>query len=59
MPVAVECLADEVTPLGLFHGLYAKSRQCFPLESVEGGEHLGRYSFAAVEPRAPGGHVRE
>jgi len=51
VPVAVECLADEVTPLGLFHGLYAKSRQCFLLESVEGGEHLGRYSFAAFEPR--------
>ncbi|HMX42765.1 MAG TPA: anthranilate synthase component I [Elusimicrobiota bacterium] len=51
VPVAVECLADEVTPLGLFHGLYAKSPQCFLLESVEGGEHLGRYSFAAFEPQ--------
>lgn len=51
VPVSVACLADEVTPLGLFHALYRKSPQCFLLESVEGGEHLGRYSFAAFEPR--------
>ncbi len=51
VPVAVECPADEVTPLGLFHALYRRSPQCFLLESVEGGEHLGRYSFAAFEPR--------
>lgn len=51
VPVAVECLADEITPLGLFHAQYAKSKQCFLLESVEGGENLGRYSFAAFEPR--------
>jgi anthranilate synthase component 1 len=51
VPVWVECPGDEVTPLALFHALYAKSPQCFLLESVEGGEHLGRYSFAAFEPR--------
>ena len=51
VPIAVECPADEVTPLGLFHALYRRSPQCFLLESVEGGEHLGRYSFAAFEPR--------
>jgi anthranilate synthase component 1 len=51
VPVWVECPGDEATPLALFHALYAKSPQCFLLESVEGGEHLGRYSFAAFEPR--------
>src|SRR4051812_11748854 len=51
VPLWVECLSDHVKPLSLFHGLYAKSPACFLLESVEGGEHLGRYSFAAFEPR--------
>jgi anthranilate synthase component 1 len=51
VPVWVECPGDEATPLALFHALYAKSPQCFLLESVEGGEHLGRYSFAAFDPR--------
>jgi len=51
VPVYLECLADELTPLGLFHALAAKSQTCFLFESVEGGERLGRYSFAAFEPR--------
>ncbi|HRY30400.1 MAG TPA: anthranilate synthase component I [Elusimicrobiota bacterium] len=50
VPVFLECLADELTPMALFHSLYEKSPRCFLLESVEGGEHLGRYSFAAFEP---------
>src|SRR5688572_11109808 len=51
VPVWIECLSDQVKPLSLFHALYAKSPASFLLESVEGGEHLGRYSFAAFEPR--------
>lgn len=47
VPVAVEGLADEVTPLGLFRAFQGQSPHCFLLESVEGGEHLGRYSFLA------------
>ncbi len=50
VPVSIECLADELTPLALFHALYEKSQSCFLLESVEGGEHLGRYSFAGFNP---------
>ncbi|MBI4395497.1 MAG: anthranilate synthase component I [Elusimicrobia bacterium] len=50
IPVYIECLADELTPMSLFHARYEKSRACFLLESVEGGEHLGRYSFAAFDP---------
>jgi anthranilate synthase component 1 len=51
VPLWLECLSDETTPLALFHALYDASPACFLLESVEGGEHLGRYSFAAFEPR--------
>jgi anthranilate synthase component I len=50
VPVFLECLADELTPMALLRGRYASSPQCFLLESVEGGEHLGRYSFAAFDP---------
>lgn len=50
VPVYLECLADELTPLALFHARYQESSACFLLESVEGGEHLGRYSFAAFSP---------
>jgi anthranilate synthase component I len=50
VPVFIECLADEVTPTALLHARYAAGRCSFLLESVEGGEHLGRYSFAAFEP---------
>jgi anthranilate synthase component 1 len=52
VPMWIECLSDQVTPLSLFRALYARSPACFLLESVEGGEHLGRYSFAAFEPEA-------
>jgi anthranilate synthase component I len=51
VPVWVECLSDQVKPLSLFQTLHAQSPACFLLESVEGGEHLGRYSFAAFQPR--------
>ncbi len=61
VPVYLECLADELTPMALFHARQAASRSCFLLESVEGGERLGRYSFAAFEPaqvvRIRGGRV--
>ncbi len=50
VPVYFECLADELTPMALLHSKYPKSPHCFLLESVEGGEHLGRYSFAAFNP---------
>lgn len=50
VPVFLEFLADELTPMALFHARYASSPACFLLESVEGGEHLGRYSFLAFDP---------
>jgi anthranilate synthase component I len=49
VPVSLELLADELTPLALFHARYRESATSFLLESVEGGEHLGRYSFAGFD----------
>src|SRR5213594_2196307 len=51
VPVVRERLADLETPVSAF----AKLRPlggAFLLESVEGGERMGRYSFIGVLPRA-------
>ena len=51
IPVARRLLADFETPLSA----YCKIRgggESFLFESVEGGEHLGRYSFVGCNPRA-------
>jgi anthranilate synthase component 1 len=50
-PVVRELAADMDTPISI----YAKLRglgASFLLESVEGGEHMGRYSFIGTHPRA-------
>jgi anthranilate synthase component I len=50
-PVMRELSADMDTPISI----YAKLRglgASFLLESVEGGEHMGRYSFIGTHPRA-------
>jgi anthranilate synthase component 1 len=46
----VSLLADSETPISLFAELSARDRDCFLLESVEGGELVGRYSFIGVDP---------
>ena len=51
IPVTRRILADFETPLSA----YCKIRgpgESFLFESVEGGEHLGRYSFVGCNPRA-------
>ena len=51
IPVTRRLLADFETPLSA----YCKIRghgESFLFESVEGGEHLGRYSFVGCNPRA-------
>ena len=48
VPVYREILADLDTPLSAF--LKLKSRRCFLLESVEGGEKWARYSFIGSDP---------
>ncbi|MGQ0644904.1 MAG: anthranilate synthase component I family protein, partial [Elusimicrobiota bacterium] len=50
VPVSLEFPADELTPMALFRAQYARHSACFLLESVEGGEHLGRYSFVGFDP---------
>ena len=50
IPVYREILADQETPVSAFQKLGAKEH-CFLLESVEGGEHIGRYSFVGANPR--------
>lgn len=49
IPVFLELLADLETPMSAFVKLGAGPGS-FLLESVEGGEHLGRYSFIGLEP---------
>ena len=51
VPVVRERLADLETPVSAFAKLRALGG-AFLLESVEGGEHMGRYSFIGVLPRA-------
>src|SRR3954447_1630275 len=43
--------ADLETPIGAFLRLDDGSTPAYLLESVEGGERLGRYSFLGVGPR--------
>src|ERR1700754_870020 len=38
------------TPVSAFLRIAAEEREGFLLESVEGGEHVGRYTFIGVEP---------
>ena len=51
VPVYREILADVETPVSAFQKL-GRGGGAFLLESVEGGEHLGRYSFVGAHPRA-------
>lgn len=45
-----EVLADLETPVSAFYKVCYKKPYSFLLESVEGGEKLGRYSFIGTEP---------
>ncbi len=52
IPLCKELMADQETPLSVYRKLAAgSSTHTFLLESVEGGEHLGRFSFIGFEPR--------
>lgn len=50
VPLCKEVYADALTPIALLKGLLAKSKRVFLLESVEGGEKWGRYSFLGFDP---------
>jgi anthranilate synthase component 1 len=51
VPVTRRILADSETPLSAYHKIRGQG-ESFLFESVEGGEHLGRYSFVGCNPRA-------
>lgn len=51
VPVYRKLLADLETPVSVFIKLAQDGMHAFLLESVEGGEHVGRYSFLGVNPR--------
>src|SRR5918995_1705298 len=59
VPVVKELVADLLTPVSAFLKVAEHSDYAFLLESVEGGEHVGRYSFLGKDPfvmlRARGG----
>jgi len=50
VPVYADLMADLETPVSAYAKL-KKAGPSFLLESVEGGEHLSRYSFIGVRPR--------
>ena len=50
VPVWTELMADFSTPVAVFEKLRALGG-AFLFESVTGGEHIGRYSFAGAQPR--------
>jgi anthranilate synthase component 1 len=50
IPVTHAILADFETPLSAYQKLRGRG-ESFLFESVEGGEHLGRYSFVGCNPR--------
>lgn len=58
IPVTRRLLADIETPLSAYRKIRGQD-ESFLFESVEGGEHLGRYSFVGCNPRAVIRQTRE
>ncbi len=50
VPVCREIMADLLTPVSAFLKIAGHADYAFLLESVEGGEHVGRYSFLGKDP---------
>jgi anthranilate synthase component 1 len=61
VPVCREIMADLLTPVSAFLKIAEHSDYAFLLESVEGGEQVGRYSFLGKDPflvaRGRNGHT--
>ncbi|MDD3221884.1 MAG: anthranilate synthase component I [Clostridia bacterium] len=51
IPVCKEIYADMMTPISMLTKVSAISQRYYLLESVEGGEKWGRYSFLGYEPK--------
>jgi anthranilate synthase component 1 len=50
VPVSRLVTADLETPVSAFLRVAANEPEAFLLESVEGGEHVGRYTFIGIRP---------
>lgn len=50
VPVFRTVTADLETPVSAFLRVASDAPEAFLLESVEGGEHVGRYTFIGIEP---------
>jgi anthranilate synthase component 1 len=50
VPVTRTVVADLETPVSAFLRVAANEPEAFLLESVEGGEHVGRYTFIGIRP---------
>jgi anthranilate synthase component I len=50
VPVVKTIMADLLTPVSAFLTISAGEQESFLLESVEGGERIGRYTFLGVHP---------
>jgi anthranilate synthase component 1 len=50
VPVMRSVSADLLTPVSAFLAIAAREPHAFLLESVERGEHIGRYTFLGVRP---------
>ncbi len=50
VPVYRTVTADLETPVSAFLRIADKEPEAFLLESVEGGEHVGRYTFIGIQP---------
>ncbi|HSM86603.1 MAG TPA: hypothetical protein VLT16_10650, partial [Candidatus Limnocylindrales bacterium] len=50
VPVAKTVAADLRTPVSAFLSIAADEPNAFLLESVEGGEKVGRYTFLGMRP---------
>src|SRR5437588_5351482 len=49
LPICCDILADMETPVSAYCKI-ASGPYSFLLESVEGGEHIARYSFIGIDP---------
>lgn len=50
IPISLELFSDIKTPIEVLKILKATGKMCYLLESVEGGEKWGRYSFLGFDP---------
>lgn len=51
VPVKKEMLSDRITPMEVMRKLKAVSSHCYMLESINGAENWGRYTFLGYDPK--------